>query len=76
MKDLELQETLIAAGLPQKVADCLVRHFAQKPHTHGPTEVFVDSSGTDLDDWSDGVEERLGWLEVGEEIEADDEDED
>ncbi len=54
----KLQQALVAAGASPALAKILEDTFAQKGHTHGPTEVMVDSE-TDLDSWGDSVEERL-----------------
>jgi hypothetical protein len=62
MTDAQFQQAAIAAGFSQSQAKFLAAHVAQHPHTHAPTEVMIDDQ-SNLDDWSDAVEERLDELE-------------
>ena len=59
---ISAEQALINAGFPSAQAKALSEVFAVKHHVHAPTEVQIDGS-MDLDDWSDGVEERLAELE-------------
>ncbi len=73
MTDAQFKTACATAGFTTSQAQFLADHVAQKPHTHGPEEVLIDGSGTNLDEWSDGVEERLEKIEGDEDDDEDDE---
>ena len=61
----------MAAGFSETQADFLLANGV--PHVHGPETIYVDEKRTtDLDEWSNSVEERLDDEEVEEDADEDD----
>lgn len=63
MNEDDIREECYSAGFSKKQVDCLIEHFAHRPHTHTIDEV-------------DGLEEELEELGSESDIEDEDEDED
>jgi hypothetical protein len=67
-----LEQALIAAGASPALAKVLTDNFATQGHRHEADQIDL-GEGLDLDEWGDGIEERMDAVEAAVEIEDEDE---